>query len=69
MRPEHQGKGLGSAAIRAGLTRARSDSLPVYLETARDSDAELYDNLGFKVIGEWDVPKGGPHFWSMLYEN
>ena len=69
VRPEHQGKGVGSAAIRAGLTRAQSDNLPVYLETARESNAALYVNLGFKVIGEWDVVKGGPHFWSMLYEN
>ena len=69
VRPEHQGKGLGSAAIRAGLTRARSDNLPVYLETAREGNAAIYVNLGFKVIGEWDVVKGGPHFWSMLYEN
>ena len=60
---------MGSAAIRAGLTRARSDNLPVYLETAREGNAALYVNLGFKVIGEWDVLKGGPHFWSMLYEN
>ena len=28
-----------------------------------------YLRLGFKVVGEWDVPKGGPHFWSMLYEH
>ena len=29
----------------------------------------LYLKLGFKVVGEWDVPEGGPHFWSMLCNN
>jgi ribosomal protein S18 acetylase RimI-like enzyme len=69
VRPEHQGKGWGSAAIREGLTQARSMNLPVYLETAKASNVALYVKLGFKVVGEWDVPKGGPHFWSMFCEN
>lgn len=66
VRPQHQGKGWGGASIRAGLARAEADGLPVYLETATDSNVGLYQNLGFVVTGEWDVPKGGPHFWSML---
>lgn len=69
VRPEHQGKGWGGAAIREGLTRARSGNLPVYLETAKESNVVLYLKLGFKVVGEWDVPEGGPHFWSMLCKN
>jgi ribosomal protein S18 acetylase RimI-like enzyme len=66
VRPEHQGKGWGSAAIRHGLTRAQAEGLPVYLETAKESKVALYRKLGFKLVGDWDVPKGGPHFWSML---
>ena len=66
VRPQHQGKGWGGAAIRAGIARAEADGMPVYLETATDSNVGLYQSLGFKVTGEWDVPKGGPHFWSML---
>jgi ribosomal protein S18 acetylase RimI-like enzyme len=69
VRPEHQGKGWGAAAIREGLTRARSGGLPVYLETAKESNVALYLKLDFKVVDEWDVPKRGPHFWSMLCEN
>jgi ribosomal protein S18 acetylase RimI-like enzyme len=69
VRPEHQGKGWGGAAIREGLTRARSGGLPVYLETAKESNVALYLKLGFKVVGEWDVPEGGPRFWSMLCKN
>ena len=69
VRPEHQGQGWGGVAIREGLTRARSERLPVYLETAKESNVALYLKLGFKVVGEWDVSKAGPHFWSMLCEN
>ena len=69
VRPEHQGNGWGGAAIREGLTPARSGNLPIYLETAKELNVARYLRLGFKVVGEWDVPKGGPHFWSMLYEH
>jgi len=69
VRPKHQGKGWGGAAICEGLTRARSERLPVYLETAKESNVALYLKLGFKAVGEWDVPEGGPHFWSMLCKN
>jgi hypothetical protein len=60
VRPEHQGKGWGSAAIREGLTRARTEGLPVYLETAKETNVALYRKLGFKLIGKWNVAKGGP---------
>ncbi|MGN6820016.1 MAG: GNAT family N-acetyltransferase [Sphingomonas sp.] len=64
--PAHQGKGLGSASIRQGLARAREDGLPAFLETATPRNVSLYQSLGFEVIDEWHVPKGGPKFWSML---
>jgi ribosomal protein S18 acetylase RimI-like enzyme len=66
VRPEHQGKGWGGAAIRAGIARAKADGLPAWLETATLSNVGLYQSLGFKVVEEWDIPNGGPHFWAML---
>lgn len=66
--PAFQGRGWGGAAIRAGQARARASGLPVYLETATPSNVGLYQALGFRVTQEWDVPRGGPHFWSMLWE-
>lgn len=66
--PAFQGRGWGGAAIRAGQDRARAAGLPVYLETATESNVGLYRALGFRVTQEWDVPRGGPHFWSMLWE-
>ncbi len=65
VRPECQGKGWGGTAIRAGVAHAEAEGKPIYLETATETNVGLYQRLGFTVIGEWDVPRGGPHFWSM----
>ena len=67
VRPEHQGKGWGGAAIREGrLPRGRGICQSILRRPKMN--VAPYLKLGFKVLGEWDVPKGGPHFWSMLYE-
>jgi len=63
--PVAQGKGLGGAVVRAGLTRA-AGRMPCYLETATEANLGFYAKLGFAVRSEWRVPKGGPRFWSML---
>ena len=63
--PAHQGKGLGGAAIRAGLARADADHLPAYLETATERNLALYRSFGFEVSRQWQVPNG-PKFWGML---
>jgi ribosomal protein S18 acetylase RimI-like enzyme len=65
VRPAHQGKGWGGAAIRAGIARAEADGVPAFLETATPGNVGLYQSLGFRIVDEWDAPKGGPHFWSM----
>lgn len=64
--PDFQGQGWGGDIIREGLKRADADGQPTYLETATPQNVPLYLRLGFSIINEWDVPKGGPHFWSML---
>ncbi len=63
--PAHRGRGLGAAAVRAGLERA-AGRLPDYLETATERNLGFYGGLGFAVTGEWRVPGDGPRFWSML---
>lgn len=62
--PQHQGKGIGGALIRDGI--ARAGRLPCYLETATEKNLGLYRSLGFEVTDDWQVPKGGPRFWSMV---
>lgn len=66
VRPEHQGKGWGGRIIREGLARADAEGLPSWLETATPENVPLYQRLGFAIQCEWDVPKGGPHFWGMM---
>lgn len=63
--PALQGRGLGAAVIRAGLSRA-AGRLPCYLETATQANVGFYNRLGFAVTDEWCVPRGGPRFWSMV---
>jgi ribosomal protein S18 acetylase RimI-like enzyme len=66
--PHHQGKGWGGLVIRDGLARAAAEGKSVLLETATPSNVPLYQRLGFEVCEEWDVPKGGPHFWTMDWQ-
>jgi ribosomal protein S18 acetylase RimI-like enzyme len=63
--PEHQGKGFGGAAIRAGLAHADAAHQPCYLETATEGNLALYRNLGFEVTAQWSV-SSDLHFWGML---
>ncbi len=64
--PIHQGKGHGGRAVRAGLERAVDGRHRAYLETPLERNIGFYQQLGFRVIDEWQVPKGGPRFWSMV---
>jgi len=65
--PEAQGKGWGGAIVRAGVARAAEKGLGVLLETATESNVAIYTRLGFEITEEWDVPDGGPHFWTMVH--
>jgi ribosomal protein S18 acetylase RimI-like enzyme len=66
VRSAHQGKGWGGSIIREGLSRADADGLPTWLETATPANLSLYQRLGFITQAEWDIPKGGSHFWGMM---
>lgn len=63
--PEAQGQGLGRAAVQGGIERT-GEVLPCYLETASERSLRFFEALGFATIESWEVPKGGPRFWSML---
>ena len=65
--PDWQRQGIGSRMIGEGIERARTDGLPVYLETETAENVAYYRHLGFEVRTEWDVAEGGPHMWGMLH--
>ena len=50
--PSRQGQGLGSALLRASLSRCDADGLPAYLESSNPKNQPLYERHGFQAIGE-----------------
>ena len=63
--PPRQGQGVGGALIAPMLARADAERLPCYLETMKTRNVPFYEKHGFRVVVEADLPKGGPHFWTM----
>lgn len=65
--PEFQGRGVGSALLRAFCERADAEGLPCYLETDKESSVRLYRSHGFGIEREIDIaPLDGLHTWLML---
>jgi ribosomal protein S18 acetylase RimI-like enzyme len=64
--PEHQGRGLGSALMRAGIARADRDGRPIYLETETEGNVGYYEHLGFDVIEQMVAAEIDLPFWLML---
>jgi GNAT superfamily N-acetyltransferase len=67
VRPERQGRGHGSALLRAVLDRADRTATPAYLEATSPDNRRLYERHGFRAIGELAVA-GGPPLWPMWRE-
>ncbi len=49
--PSHQGLGLGSLLMEAGLRTVDADHLPAYLETPNPRTVAFYERYGFVVSG------------------
>jgi ribosomal protein S18 acetylase RimI-like enzyme len=63
--PQHQGSGLGSALVRHVLDDPAHAHEAAYLETLSAGNVPFYEQFGFTVTGEADVPDGGPHVWFL----
>ena len=66
--PAAQGRGVGSALLRAAGARLDAEHLPAYLETATARNVALYQRHGFKVISEHRARADAPTMWSMWRE-
>ena len=66
MNPSKLGNSIATAMLQPLLSRADADGMPCYLETFRQTDLPLYENLGFRIEGAGRIPGGGPSFWAML---
>jgi ribosomal protein S18 acetylase RimI-like enzyme len=66
--PELHNRGVGSALVREGLALADRASQPCYLETSAPRNLAFYERLGFVVLEEATLGKGGPKAWAMRRE-
>jgi ribosomal protein S18 acetylase RimI-like enzyme len=57
-RPDHQGKGVGSAIC-------DREGLGAYLESSKERNVPFYRRHGFEVVEEVDFAPGGPRLWAM----
>ncbi|HEX5224488.1 MAG TPA: GNAT family N-acetyltransferase [Solirubrobacteraceae bacterium] len=64
VRPEHQGRGLGTTLLRPTLDRCDREGLPAYLEASSERSAALYERLGFDHVRELRL-FGSPPLWLM----
>jgi len=63
--PEYQGRGVGSALLRALLARSDAEGLPAYLESSKERNLPFYQSHGFELQGTLCTP-GSPTVWPML---
>jgi GNAT superfamily N-acetyltransferase len=65
VRPDMQGKGLGSVLMGPTLERCDREGLPAYIEASSERSAALYERLGFRHVKELRVG-GSPPLWLMI---
>jgi ribosomal protein S18 acetylase RimI-like enzyme len=65
--PSAQGRGLGSAVLRAVLERCDADGVGAYLESSKERNIDFYARHGFRPTGELHLPRG-PTMWPMWRE-
>lgn len=69
VRPDCQGKGIGTACVLAAVAEARAAGAAVRLATQERRNVALYERLGFVTVGERDFVASEPafayHSWFM----
>lgn len=50
--PTAQGRGMGSALVELGTSKADKAGLPCYLETGTQSNVDFYEKRGFEIVGQ-----------------
>lgn len=66
--PELQGRGVGSALVQEGLSRADDSKATCYLETSEARNVPFYERYGFTVLEQASLGAGGPPAWAMRRE-
>jgi len=66
---DKQGRGIGSALLKAGLSACDQQGMPAYLESSNEKNNPLYERYGFEIVDVVSLPKGGPKMWLMRRES
>lgn len=66
--PQAQGRGVGSALLRAANARLDAEALPAYLETGTPRNVALYQRHGYQVLSQHKARADAPPMWSMWRE-
>jgi GNAT superfamily N-acetyltransferase len=61
----HRGRGLGIALLRENLARIDAEGSAAYLESSNPHNDKRYQALGFRPIGSFTAPEGGPTITGM----
>ncbi len=64
-RPSLQSKGLGSAVLRPMLEQLDQQHETARLETSTNTNVRFYQQHGFRVVCELDLPHRAPTTWIM----
>jgi ribosomal protein S18 acetylase RimI-like enzyme len=64
--PERQGVGIGKKLMTKALEIIDASNMPCYLETQNKNNIPFYQRLGFEIVSDKGLPKGGLHNWGML---
>ena len=55
--PQLQGQGIGSRLIKPVLNVLERNHIPLYLETHKTVNVDMYEHLGFETVGTSTIPK------------
>lgn len=57
---DFRGCGLGMALLAENLARIDEEGLPCYLESTNPGNIPRYESVGFRKVGAFTLPAGGP---------
>jgi len=66
--PEYQKQGFGGKLLTALFEKSDKINIPIYVETSTESNVKMYENYGFKILKEINVPILDLPMWEMKRE-